>query len=258
MAESTSPVPASVAGHAVFLDIDGTLLHHAESPDAVSVDPGLVARLVLVREAAGGALALISGRSIADIDTLFSPERFACAGQHGTERRGADGRIHRHAPPAHGLREVAARLRSLARARPGLLLEDKGESLALHFRAEPALAALVEREARLAVAALGHPFEVLAGKYVFEVKPGGKDKGTAIAEFLAEAPFAARVPVFIGDDVTDEHGFELVNRRGGVSIKVGPGATVARARLRDADAVARWLASLDRGSPTSVSAPEDS
>jgi trehalose 6-phosphate phosphatase len=245
MVEAAVRVPATLAGHALFLDIDGTLLHHAESPDAVSVGEDLVARLLRVREAAGGALALISGRSIAGIDALFAPARFACAGQHGTERRSADGQLHQHAPPAHGLREVAARLRSLARARPGLLIEDKGESLALHFRAEPSLAGLVEHEARLAVASLGHPFELLAGKYVFEVKPGGKDKGTAIADFLAEAPFAGRVPVFVGDDVTDEHGFALVNRRGGLSIKVGPGATVARCRLRDADAVATWLAGLD-------------
>lgn len=235
------PLPGHVA---VFLDIDGTLVHLAERPDAVRIDGDLHALLEALRQSTQGALALISGRSIADVDTLFAPARFAIAGQHGAERRSADGTLHFHAPLAARLHEQAAILRRLVLAHPGLLLEEKGASLALHYRKAPSLATLAEREARQAVVALGDDFELQAGKLVFEVKPSGKDKGTAIDEFMAEAPFSGRRPVFVGDDLTDELGFERVNRIGGDSVKVGPGPTRARWRLPDAESVRRWLALL--------------
>ncbi|MDH5264002.1 MAG: trehalose-phosphatase [Betaproteobacteria bacterium] len=236
--------PAWTAQAAVFLDIDGTLVPHEERPDAVHIDAALRALLERVRVAAGGALALISGRSIADIDALFSPAVFAVAGQHGAERRGADGRLHFHSPRASRLRGQAERLRELVRAHPALLLEEKGASLALHYRGDPALGGLAEREARRAVVALGDDFELLAGKFVFEVKASGRDKGSAIEEFMAEEPFAGRRPVFVGDDLTDELGFERVNRLGGDSVKVGAGPTRARWRLADARAVRDWLSGL--------------
>lgn len=238
-ARQAPPIPAHAA---VFLDVDGTLVRLAERPDAVRIDAGLRALLERLREAAGGALALISGRAIADIDALFAPARFAIAGQHGAERRSGDGVVHFHAPLAARLRQPAEALRRLVRAHPGLLLEEKGASLALHYRGAPALAGLAEREMRQAVVALGDDFELQAGKFVFEAKPSGKDKGTAIDEFMAEAPFAGRRPVFVGDDLTDELGFERVNRIGGDSVKVGPGPTRARWRLADSDAVRDWLA----------------
>lgn len=241
---AASGAPVWPANAAVFLDIDGTLVAHESRPGDVRIDDALRALLGQVREAAGGALALISGRSLADIDALFAPDRFAAAGQHGAERRSAGGALHFHAPLASRLEAQAASLRELVRAHPALLLEEKGASLALHFRGDPAAAALVEREARRCVVALGDDFELQAGKFVFEVKPSGKDKGTAIDEFMAEAPFADRRPVFVGDDLTDELGFERVNRIGGDSVKVGPGPTHARWRLEDAAAVRRWLAQL--------------
>ena len=234
-------VPALPAA-AVFLDIDGTLVRHADNPGAVLIDDGLRALLGALNDAACGALALISGRAIADVDALFFPTRFAVAGQHGAERRSIDGTLHYHAPLASRLLAPALELRRLVQAHPGLLLEEKGASLALHYRGAPALAGLVEGEVRRVVAALGDEFELQAGKFVFEVKPSGKDKGTAIAEFMAEAPFAGRLPVFLGDDLTDEFGFDLVNRLGGHSVKVGPGPTRARWRLDNADAVRGWLA----------------
>lgn len=236
------PLPGNVA---LFLDIDGTLVPFAERPDAVTIDAGLHALLAGLRTATQGAVALISGRSIADIDALFAPVRFAMAGQHGAERRSADGTLHYHAPLAARLGGPAAALRALVRERPGLLLEEKGASLALHYRGAPALAQLAEREARQAVVALGDDFELQAGKLVFEVKPSGKDKGTAIDEFMAEAPFAGRRPVFVGDDLTDELGFERVNRIGGDAVKVGQGPTRARWRLADAGAVRHWLSRLE-------------
>ncbi len=238
------PWPERVA---LFLDIDGTLIGFEERPDAVRIDAPLRALLARLDAATGGALALISGRSIADVDALFAPARLAIAGQHGAERRSADGTMHFHAPLGSRLREPAERLRRLAEEHPGLVLEEKGASLALHCRMAPALAPLAEREARQAVVALGDDFELQAGKLVYEVKPSGKDKGTAIDEFMAEAPFAGRVPVFVGDDLTDELGFERVNRIGGLSVKVGAGPTRARWRLADAGEVRRWLSGLEPG-----------
>jgi trehalose 6-phosphate phosphatase len=235
-------MPPFAGNWALFLDVDGTLLDHADSPDAVSVEPALRALLARLLAATRGALALVSGRPVADLARLFAPLEIPAAGQHGTERRAADGSVHRHAPPRARLREAASRLARLAAPHAGLLLEDKGMTLALHYRRAPALAGRVEREMRAVAAALGDAFELQAGKFVWELKPSGRDKGVAIAEFLREAPFRGRLPVFLGDDLTDEQGFALVNRLGGHSVKVGPGPTGARWRLADAAAVRGWLA----------------
>jgi trehalose 6-phosphate phosphatase len=124
---------------------------------------------------------------------------------------------------------------------PALVLEDKGMNLALHYRSAPELGATVHETLRRLVEELGDDFELQSGKMVMEIKPSGKDKGTAIAEFLAEAPFRGRLPVFIGDDLTDEFGFELINRVGGCSVKVGEGSSAAHWRLPNAVAVRAWL-----------------
>jgi trehalose 6-phosphate phosphatase len=139
------------------------------------------------------------------------------------------------------LAHARARLAELAARHEGLLLEDKGMSLALHYRAAPQHEALVHDVVRGTAAALGNDWLVQRGKMVVELRPAGADKGMAIAGFLADAPFAGRVPVFLGDDVTDEHGFEEVNRLGGHSIKIGDGSSAARWRLRDVYEVERWL-----------------
>jgi trehalose 6-phosphate phosphatase len=122
-----------------------------------------------------------------------------------------------------------------------VFLEDKGMSVALHYRLRPELRDTVAAEVSRVAEALGDAWAVQAGRLVCEIRPGGRDKGVAISEFLAEPPFAGRVAVFVGDDLTDEHGFRVVNRHGGVSVKVGAGETAARWRLRDAAAVRRWL-----------------
>lgn len=240
---TTRRMPPFAADWAFFLDIDGTLLEYAARPHEVKVETELLELLDRLRAAAGGAIALVSGRSVEDIDKLFAPLVLPAAGQHGTERRTAAGAVRRHAPPIEKLGRAAADLVRLTAAHSGLVLENKGMTIALHYRLAPALRALAEREMRAIASTLGDAFELQTGKFVAEIKPSGKDKGSAIAEFAAEAPFAGRRPVFIGDDLTDEPGFELVNRMGGHSLKVGPGITRARWHLFDAAAVRRWLAS---------------
>jgi trehalose 6-phosphate phosphatase len=226
-----------------FLDVDGTLVDYAARPQEVRVGKELLELLDQLRAATDGAIALVSGRSVADIDVLFAPLLLPVAGQHGTERRSADGMIHRHAPPLEKLGRAAASLVTLTAAHTGLVLENKGMTLALHYRLAPGLRTLAEQEMRAIAATLGDAFELQTGKFVMEIKPSGRDKGSAISEFAAEAPFAGRRPVFVGDDLTDEPGFEVVNRAGGHSVKVGPGITRARWHLFDAAAVRAWLAS---------------
>ena len=234
-------MPPFAAGWALFLDVDGTLLDHAEHPQAVHVEAGLLRLIEGLLDATDGALALISGRSVEDIDRLFAPLAVPLAGQHGTERRSANGTLHRHGPALEHLGRAAAELVRLTSAHGAFLLENKGMTLALHYRRAPELGTLAEREMRRIAAALGDEFELQAGKFVYEIKPSGKDKGSAIAEFMAEAPFSGRIPVFVGDDLTDEYGFDVVNRAGGHSVKVGPGETRARWHLADAAAVRCWL-----------------
>jgi trehalose 6-phosphate phosphatase len=234
-------VPPAASGWAFFLDIDGTLLDLAEHPRAVRVSVALplLERLLAV---SGRAVALISGRSVDDIERMFYPLVFPIAGQHGIERRTAEGLLVRHAPPLEQLGRAASELVRLTAAHTGLVAENKGMTLALHYRRAPELHEVAEREMRAIAASLGDAFELQAGKLVFELKPSGKNKGSAIAEFMREAPFAGRLPVFIGDDLTDEHGFDVVNRLGGHSVKVGPGPSRARWRLADTFAVREWLA----------------
>jgi trehalose 6-phosphate phosphatase len=256
MSEQLEPVIATSAdGWALFLDIDGTLLELAAHPAAVTVDLHLAHLLRGLYDETAGAVALISGRTVADADSLFAPLRLCVAGQHGAERRDFDGGLHVHAPPLDGLRRAAERLRRLVAAHPGLVLEEKGMNVALHFRGAPLLEAeLVPLLERL-VSELGQDFELQAGKMVLEIKPTGRDKGTAIEEFMQEHPFRGRVPIFIGDDLTDEYGFALVNRLGGHSIKVGPGASAAQWHLADASAVRGWLDRLARQWQTRCGTP---
>lgn len=237
-------VPAFGGNWCFFLDIDGTLLEFVGRPDAVSVDAGLKATLRRLLEATGGAVALISGRPIADVDRLFAPLRFPVAGQHGLERRDSGGNIFVHALPAARLHDAVERLERLATQNPGLVFENKGATLALHYRLAPQLASQVDDIMHRLLEELGDEFELQPGKMLMEIKPSGKDKGTAIAEFMVENPFRGRLPVFIGDDLTDEYGFALVNSRHGHSVKVGPGATAASWRLGDAQAVRAWLAAF--------------
>lgn len=216
----------------------------ADSPTAVRLDSDLRRLIEALHRASGGALALISGRSIADIDRLFPGTQLASAGQHGTERRNSAGVVERHAFPVQQLEWARERLVAATTAKPGLFVEDKGLSLALHYRRAPRLAGYAHRVARGLLRRVGPEYCLQAGNRVVEIKPTGKDKGVAVLEFMREAPFQGRTPVFIGDDATDEHGFVTVNRLQGHSIKVGRGPTAARWRLPNVEAVRQWLRSI--------------
>lgn len=231
----------AVTGLAYFLDIDGTLVDFADSPSAVKLAPALPALVDALFEASGGAVALITGRSIADADRLFSRRRLAVAGQHGHERRSASGVVTQHRISPKALDPARHALSAIASRHPELLLEDKGLTFALHYRRAPHLASLAHRVMHGVQESLGDQYCVHGGKCVVELAPAGRDKGLAIKAFMREAPFRGKPLVFIGDDVTDEHGFAMVNRLGGHSIKVGPGPTVAGWRLSSVAAVLAWL-----------------
>jgi trehalose 6-phosphate phosphatase len=231
---------------ALFLDVDGTLLELAGSPQAVSVSDDLRERLRELFQVGGGAVALVSGRAITDLDALFAPMKLPSAGLHGFERRGASGAYSRRPlPSAAALEDARASMLDLAQRHAGLLVEDKRFALALHYRKAPHLKEGVMKAMEEVSARLAGELELQHGKMVVELRPAGATKAEAVGAFLAEAPFAGRRPVFIGDDLTDEPAFELVNRLDGLSVVVSPTRpSAARARLADVTAVHDWLAQL--------------
>jgi trehalose 6-phosphate phosphatase len=234
-------MPPFRADWAFFLDIDGTLLDIEQRPEAVRVEPRELELVSALHRATGGALALVSGRPLAGIDVLFHPLKLPIAGQHGAERRDARGERHRHRFPVQLLQRAANPVRQFAAANQGVIFEDKGASVALHYRLAPQLAAAAEAVVREAAQSAGGALQMQPGKMVFELKPAGCDKGSAIEEFMRDAPFAGRTPVFLGDDVTDEYGFRVVNRLNGHSVKIGAGPTAARWRLAGPEQARAWL-----------------
>jgi trehalose 6-phosphate phosphatase len=238
---SETSLPAWRDDWALFLDVDGTLLELASTPTAVRVPESTTRMLSGLAARFDGAVALVSGRQIAELDRMFAPMHLPTAGVHGAERRDAEGNVRWrvHDSSLDPARRLLAKWR-LSHA--GTLLEDKGAALALHFRTVPALEPAARRIVGEAVAAVGPAFHVQAGKMVLEIKAVSTGKGQAIAEFMLEEPFRGRTPVFIGDDLTDEEGFLVVDRLGGHSIAVGMERdTHARWRLRDEHEVLRWL-----------------
>lgn len=228
----------------LFLDIDGTLLELAPRPELVMVPPDLPARLGRLADTLGGALALVSGRPLATIDWLF-PVGLDAVGTHGAEWR-LGGQVGEVTPA--GRVPLAAIVRSLEeplRHLPGVWLEPKPKSLALHFRAAAALETQALSLARVAVRALGPDYRLQAGKQVVEILPATASKGAGIRRFLASPPYAGRTPIFVGDDLTDEDGFAAVNALGGLSVRVGAGAdTQARHTLAAPADLRHWLAAL--------------
>lgn len=240
-----SDLPAWNPRWAFFLDVDGTLVEIAARPDLAEATPRLIELLRRLPARVGGAMALVSGRSIASLDQMLAPLALPLAGLHGLERRDATGCVHHAMADEERLHGAKNELWAFAERHPGLLVEDKGPAVALHFRAAPALEAEVRARLEDIVARLGDAWCLLRGKKVLEIKPTGRNKGSAIEEFMREAPFAGRVPVFIGDDVTDEAGFAAVNRLSGHSIGVGVGDdSQATWHIAEVGAVLDWLASL--------------
>lgn len=227
---------------ALFLDVDGTLLEIAASPSAVHVPAALRNTLQLAAKREDGALALISGRTISELDRLFAPLLLPAAGQHGVEIRDPAGNVSMSSIDAGQLDPAREVLRELIRHYKGLLLEDKGSALAVHFRQAPKY----ERAAMEVMGGLAHQlrdkFVLLDGKCVLELTPRGFSKRGAIEAFMRQPPFAGRIPLFIGDDVTDEDGFEAVNALGGYSVRVGDlAATAAKFRFSSVSTVIAWL-----------------
>ncbi|MCW7538371.1 trehalose-phosphatase [Aquabacterium sp. A7-Y] len=247
------PAPLALDAHtALFLDFDGTLADLAERPDEVLVAPELIATLRSLQQSLQGALAIVSGRPMAQLDALLDPLRLPLAGVHGAERRCADGSVQRVNPPP--LDPVQARAEALAREIPGLIVERKPAAVALHYRQAPQAAARCVEVMEGAVRASAG-LALLHGKMVLEAKPEGATKGHAIEAFLREPPFLGRRAVFAGDDVTDEAGFVAVHAAGGHTIKVGDGETAARHRMATPAALRAWLADAARALASTGAAP---
>lgn len=237
--QQTSSLPAiAPRSTALFLDFDGTLADLAPQPEAVRVADDLVPLLRLLSSQVGGALAIVSGRRLSDLDHFLRPLELPSAAEHGAQRRLADGQLVSMAPP--DLQQAIEAAGALAMQHPRLRVEIKNAAVALHYRHAPELQSLCLQAMAKAVAA-SSDVELLCGKYVFEIKPAGVSKGTAIATFMRDAPFAGRVPLFAGDDVTDEAGFAAVQSLGGAGIKVGDGETLANYRCASPTALLQWL-----------------
>jgi trehalose 6-phosphate phosphatase len=236
--------PAPEAGWAYFFDVDGTLSELVDTPAAARVAPALRARLDRLLELSGGAVAIVSGRTIMELDGMLDEWRGAVAGQHGAERRRAGACVVRLHLATEQMERLRDRLRIALGPKKGLFVEDKGASLAIHYRLAPSLASFVHRTVREVMTEMSSGVEMQAGKRVVEVIATGQHKGRAVLDFLADSPFAGRRPCFVGDDESDELAFAEVNRRGGVTVKVGPGPSQAQWRLSGVREVADWLAEL--------------
>jgi trehalose 6-phosphate phosphatase len=246
---SPSLVPGELAQRlnecAILLDIDGTLLDLAPTPREVWVPPDLAKTLGRLLDRTAGALALVSGRSLNDIDLIFAPELFPAVGGHGAETRiraDSDAAATR-VPPMD--KELKRRLAAIAKLSPGILLEDKGYSLALHYRLAPhAEKAIYEAVSLIRADLPNAPIEVLPGKSVCEIKHSGFTKATGVLELMTHQPFKGRRPIFIGDDVTDESVFAIMPDLGGLAFSVGRRAQGVAGHFDEPHDVREWLAHL--------------
>jgi trehalose 6-phosphate phosphatase len=234
-----APPPLSPAGAALFLDFDGTLVELAEAPDLIHVPATLPSLLERLAQRLEGRLAIVSGRAVADLETHLGRTAFAVSGSHGFELRLADGRSLAGAAPER-LASIKRDVARFAAAIPGLLVEEKPAGVAVHYRRAP------REEGRVAAFLAGLAertgLALQRGKMVVELRPPGADKGEALRRMMAEPPFAGARPLFVGDDLTDEHAFAAAAALGGAGVLVGaPRETAAQWRLPDVAAVARWL-----------------
>ena len=236
----TQALPPPSLEWCLFLDVDGTLIELSDTPLETSADSALKTLLGDVAERLGGAVALVSGRSVEYLDALFAPLRLPTAGLHGVERRAASGEMHGSSfvdAQLDGARRVLAQL---VREHPGTLLEDKGRTVAVHFRMAPQCEAMFAAAVKGIVGGLGARYHIQGGNMMLEIKPCGFSKAAAIKAFMREPPFSGRRPVFVGDDLTDEDGFKAVEDGGGISFAVGERVN-GQFRFADPGMVRRWL-----------------
>jgi len=246
--ENAPPAPVELFDlrqFAFLIDVDGTLLDIAETPQSVQVPPALRHDLDRLAVLSDGAIALVSGRSLDDLDTLFGPLKLTMVGGHGAEIRfWCDGHAeHQSAPPIDP--SLRARLSTVESIDSRLLVEDKGYSIALHYRRAPERkAAVLKAVAALDDGIAAQGLRVLHGKAVVEIKRAGIDKGTGIRALMAHEPFARRRPIYIGDDITDEDAFAVLPEFDGIAISVGRDVMGVTRRFDNPAAVRRWIADL--------------
>jgi trehalose 6-phosphate phosphatase len=242
MTETGCPLPAAHENWALFLDIDGTLLDLAPTPSAVVVPPDLPPLLQALGRALNGAVALVTGRSLADVDALFAPLTLTAAGQHGAEIRLAGHETQQLGSSNGILKALMGRIEAFAEARPGILVEGKGMTIAVHCRQVPQYQHELGRFLTQLAAEHGDRLETIQGHRVFEIKPRNVSKRTAVEHLMHAVPFAGRLPLFIGDDRTDEDGFAAVRALGGHAIRVGPEQpSIATWRMSDPACVRAFL-----------------
>lgn len=256
MTDQPVPPPLDPDRHALFLDFDGTLVEFAPEPDAIALKPGTLALLGEVGRRLGGAFAIVSGRRITDLDRHLTPLQFHASGVHGQEFRHLPGNLN-IVPPADDLDVARRRLAASMGPADPLLLEDKGGALVIHYRTHPDQKGRAAALATYAASGLD-ALHVVHGHKVFEIIEHGITKARAVRLFMERIPFAGRLPVFVGDDKTDEDGLRAAAAAGGFGVKIGPGLTEAAYRLRNVDAVQRWLAAslatADRGTALNLAA----
>jgi trehalose 6-phosphate phosphatase len=224
----------------LFLDVDGTLIELSDTPFDTHAGGELKSLLERVSARLGGALALVSGRSIGYLDALFAPLRLPCAGLHGVERRTASSVLYGANFQDPRLDPVRAALAGLVQSHAGTLLEDKGRSVAVHYRLAPQFEPELRDKVTAIAATLGGDYHLQSGSMMLEIKPHGFNKGGAVAAFMQEPPFSGRTPVSVGDDLTDIDAFKVVAGLGGICIAVGE-RIQGQYHLDDPAAVRAWL-----------------
>jgi trehalose 6-phosphate phosphatase len=233
------PPAGLLSGAALFLDFDGTLIELAETPASILVPQGLAPLLARLHDRLEGRLAIVSGRAVDDLEAHLPATSIAFSGSHGVEMRLADGRRLPVVVP-HDLVAVRAAVRAFASGQAGLLVEDKPAGIALHFRQAPEAAVAVE--GFMQDMSARHDLAIQRGSMVVELRPHGADKGDAVRGFMRDPPFIGARPIFVGDDLTDEHAFAAVAELGGAGVLVGPERqTAARYCLPSVPAVTAWL-----------------
>lgn len=244
-----APGTVDFRADALFLDFDGTLAEIAPAPDLVHFSPETRHVIDALCKSFSGAVAVVTGRNISEIDGHMAPLKLPIAGLYGLVHRTAAGDIVDFPVVGKALARASAELKIMVEQHPGLLLEFKGQTIALHYRSRPDLGAACYEAVRNAVR--DRPgLKMIEGKMVVEITPSGADKGRAVQDFLREQPFKGRRPIYAGDDVSDEDAFAVVNALGGITIKIGLGATAARYRANDISELSSWLTAVSHLPPS--------